>query len=78
MKNYTWKKKLLASGLAGLAVRSGSAQAALVAADVTALQVAVLADGALAAGVAIVVMTVVLGWDVGISLLKKFTKKGAS
>ena len=78
MKHFTFGKKLVAAGLGGLAVMSGAANAALVAADVTAMQTAVLADVALAAAAAIAIMTVVLGWDVGISLLKKFTKKGAS
>ena len=78
MKRFISGKKLALSGVGGLAVMSGAANAALDAAAVTAVQTEVLGDVALAAAAAIAIMTVVLGWDVGISLLKKFTKKGAS
>jgi len=78
MKRFISGKKLVLSGVVGLAVMSGAANAALDPNAVTAVQTEVLGDVALVAAAAIAIMTVVLGWDVGISLLKKFTKKGAS
>jgi len=59
-------------------VTAGTAQAAgLSATDFGTLQADITATIAVAAGIGVALMVVGLGWDVGISLVKKFTKKGA-
>ena len=59
-------------------VASGSSMAAgvLDATSVGTLQADITSDIAFAAGIGIALMAITLGWDVGISLIKKFTKKG--
>lgn len=69
-------KRVYQAGAAGALVVSGSAFAALDSADVTALQSEVIADVGVAFAAGMAVLTVALAADVGMSLLKKFIKKG--
>ena len=67
----------LVAGATGLLVSSSSMAAGVL--DVTSvgtLQADVTADIAFAAAIGIALMAVTLGWDIGISLIKKFAKKG--
>jgi hypothetical protein len=52
--------------------------AALTSADFGTLQTDITGTIGVAAGIGVALMIVGLGWDVGISLVKKFTKKGAT
>ena len=61
-----------------IAVTAGSVNAAaLSATDFGTLQADVTGTIAVAAGIGVALMIVGLGWDVGISLVKKFVKRGA-
>jgi len=68
---------------AAIAIASGSAAvssvqaAALTATDFGTIQSDVSGTIAVAAGIGVALMVVGLGWDVGISLVKKFVKRGA-
>lgn len=46
-------------------------------ADADGIVTAILASVAIAAAAGLTIMAAVLGWDVGMSLIKKFTKRGA-
>lgn len=64
-------------GFAALLMSSMSFAAGVL--DVTSvgtLQADITADIAFAAGIGIALMAITLGWDIGISLIKKFSKKG--
>jgi hypothetical protein len=71
-------KKLAAVAVgAGSAVVSSVQAAALSATDFGTLQADVTGTIAVAAGIGVALMVVGLGWDVGLSLVKKFVKRGA-
>jgi len=66
--------------VAGATLLSGAAlsqAAALSATDFGSIQADVSGTIAVAAGIGVALMVVGLGWDVGISLVKKFVKRGA-
>jgi len=74
------KKSRLIATIAGLtmAALSGFSQAAALAStDFGTLQADITGTIAVAAGIGVALMVVGLGWDVGISLVKKFVKRGA-
>jgi|GEM_PF-2233528 hypothetical protein len=60
------------------AVASVSNAAPLAAGDFGTLEADIIGTIGVAAAIGVAIMVVGLGWDVGISLVKKFTKKGAS
>jgi len=75
MKNV---KRFVKTATGVVVVTAGSAQAAaLSAADFGTLQADITGTIGVAAAIGVALMVVGLGWDVGISLVKKFTKKGA-
>ena len=62
-----------------LAALSGVSFAApLASTDFGSLQADVIGTVGVAAAIGVAIMVVGLGWDIGLSLVKKFTKKGAS
>jgi hypothetical protein len=73
------KKRLVKASLASMAVTAGTSvhAAALTATDFGTIQSDVSGTIAVAAGIGVALMVVGLGWDVGISLVKKFVKRGA-
>ena len=71
-------KALLISIASTGAVLSGTAQAALDEAQVTAIQTEVLADVTTAVGAGFAVLAVVLASSIGFSLLGRFISKGAN
>lgn len=74
-KNKNWTKFVTGSAMF---VSAGASQAAgLAAADFGTLQADVTSTIAVAAGIGVALMVVSLGWDVGLSLVKKFVKRGA-
>jgi hypothetical protein len=79
MKNNIFTMKKVAGGtFAGVLMISGSANAALDGAAVTALQTEVLGDVTLAVGAGFAVLTVVLASSIGFGLLSKFINKGSN
>jgi hypothetical protein len=66
----------VAGGMA--AVGSAVNAAPLAAGDFGTLEADIIGTIGVAAAIGVAIMVVGLGWDVGISLVKKFTKKGAS
>lgn len=77
MKRYT--KLFSFSAVAALAVLfAGSASAAaLTATDFGTLQADILGTIGVAAAIGVAIMVASLGWDVGMSLVKKFINRGA-
>jgi len=74
------KKSRLIATIIGLfmATMAGFSQAAALAStDFGTLQADITGTIAVAAGIGVALMVVGLGWDVGISLVKKFVKRGA-
>lgn len=65
------------AALVALLVVSGVASAAITEADVSAIQTETIAAIGIAAAAGLAIMAVSLGWDVGMSLIKKFVKRGA-
>jgi hypothetical protein len=78
MKNIFTMKKVSAGVFAGVAMVSGTANAALDGAAVTAIQTEVLADVSTAVGAGFAVLAVTLASGIGFSLLSKFINKGAN
>jgi hypothetical protein len=71
-------KTFIKTAVGVVSVAAGSAQAAaLSATDFGTLQTDISGTIAVAAGIGVALMVVGLGWDVGISLVKKFVKRGA-
>jgi hypothetical protein len=73
------KKTLVKLSLASMAATVGTSvnAAALTATDFGTLESDISGTIAVAAGIGVALMVVGLGWDVGISLVKKFVKRGA-
>lgn len=73
-----YRKALTASFVAGAAMASSAANAALVQADVDAIVLGVTSDAAIAIAAGFTIMAVVLGGRVGFGLVKSFIASGAS
>ncbi len=78
LSNKTSKRKVVASFTTGTALVASSANAALDATQITAIQTEVLADVALAVAAGFAILAVVLASNVGMSLLSRFINKGAN
>jgi hypothetical protein len=72
-KNY----QRFVAGSVALVAAGASQAAALTSTDFGTIQADVSGTIAVAAGIGVALMVVGLGWDVGISLVKKFVKRGA-
>jgi len=72
-KAQTWAA-VLATTMLGMGAVSA---APLAAGDFGTLQADTISTVAVAAGIGVAIMVVSLGWDVGLSLVKKFVKRGA-
>lgn len=73
LKNY-----LFVAIMAALSMLSVQTQAAgLSASDFGTIQADIISTIGVAAGIGVAIMVVGLGWDVGLGLVRKFTKKGA-
>jgi hypothetical protein len=70
------KKAMVPAGAAALMLSSTS-QAALNAADITAVETEILADFALVGATAVVLLGTFLAFDVGIGVWRKYTKRTA-
>lgn len=60
-----------------LALAGFARAASLASTDFGTIQADIIGTIAVAAAIGVAIMTVGLGWDVGIALVKKFAKKGA-
>lgn len=76
IKSRTFISLLSAALLAVLSIESSYA-AGLTAADFGTIQADIISTIGVAAGIGVAIMVVGLGWDVGLGLVRKFTKKGA-
>ena len=76
MNRISRKAQLLL--VAGLAAAASASQAtSLAATDFGSIQADTIGTVATAAAIGVAILGVSLGWDVGFSLVKKFTKRGA-
>jgi hypothetical protein len=67
----------IGGGVLLLTVSAASQAAALTVTDFGTLQSDISGTIAVSAGIGVALMVIALGWDVGISLVKKFVKRGA-
>lgn len=79
MKYMNQAKKYAAPALVGATavVSSASQAAALASTDFGSIQADTIGTIGVAAAIGVAIMVVGIGWDVGMSLVKKFVKKGA-
>lgn len=71
------KNALGGASLFALLAVSNGAFAAITEADVTPIQTEIISAIGIAAAAGLAIMAVALGWDVGMSLIRKFVKRGA-
>lgn len=72
------KQQLAAWGVTAFAFIAENSQAAALASDAFgSIQSDTIGTIAVAAGMGVAIMGVGIGWDVGMSLVKKFVKRGA-
>lgn len=77
LKLKAHQKKVFAASLAAGMTLQQAYAAALAATDFGSIQADVIGTIGVAAGIGVAIMVVGLGWDTGLSLVKKFVKRGA-
>ena len=73
---HSTKTKFAAAGTA-LGVSAVAGAAGLASSDFGTIQADIIATIVVAAAIGVAIMSTGIGWDVGMSLVKKFVKKGA-
>lgn len=71
------KTLVVLASVVAMAFGSVANAAGLAATDFGSIQADTIATIGVAAGIGVAIMVVGIGWDVGISAVKKFTKRGA-